>query len=102
MGILSSLIMFGAFNFELLFAAISNQTRPQVVDSGTAPRYWCKVITLATLADQLAIAVEDEAEQAGGAAVLLIYLLNPVKELSGKLRNLNNLHPCCSEGSLGG
>ena len=54
------------------------------------------------LADQLAIAVEGEIEQADGAAVLFKYLLNPVKELSGELRRLNNLHPCCSAGSPGG
>ena len=39
-----------------------------------------------TLADQLAIAVEDKAEQAGDAAVLLKYLLNSAKELSGALK----------------
>ena len=55
-----------------------------------------------TLADQLAIAVEDEVGQAGGAAVLFKYLLYPVKELSGELRCTNNLDPCCSAGSLGG
>ena len=38
--------------------------------------------------------MKDEAEQAGGAGVLLKYLLNPVKELSGELRRLNNLYPC--------
>ena len=64
--------------------------RPQVADSGTAPRYRSQVITLA---DQLVIAVEDEAGQAGGAAVLFKYLLYPVKELSGDLRRLNNLYP---------
>ena len=46
-----------------------------------------------TLADQQAIAVEDEAGQAGGAAVLFKCRLNPVKELSGELRCLNNLYP---------
>ena len=51
------------------------------------------------LADQLAIAVEDEVQQAGDAAVLLKCLLNPVKELSGELRHLNNLYPCSSAGS---
>ena len=51
--------------------------------------------------DQLAITVEDEAEQADGA-VLLKYLLSPVKELSGELRHLNNLYLCCSTGSPGG
>ena len=55
-----------------------------------------------TPADQLAIAVEDEVEEAGGAAVLLKYLLNPVKELSGESRRLNNLYPFCSIGSPGG
>ena len=70
---------------------------PQVTDSGTAPRYRSQVITLA---DQLAIAAEDEAGQAGGAAVLFKCLLYPVKELSGESRRLNNLDPCCSAGSL--
>ena len=42
-----------------------------------------------TLVDQLAIAVEDEVGQAGGAAVLFKYLSYPVKELSGKLRHLS-------------
>ena len=55
-----------------------------------------------TLADQLVIAVEVEFEQAGGASVLLKYLFNPVKELLGELRHLNNLYPCCSTGSSGG
>ena len=55
-----------------------------------------------TLTDQLAIAVEDAVEQTGDAAVLLKYLLNPVKELSGELRHLNNLYTCCSAGSPGG
>ena len=54
-----------------------------------------------TLAVQLAINVEDEVRQEGGAAVLFKYLLNPVKELSGELRCLNNLYPCCSTGSPG-
>ena len=54
-----------------------------------------------TPTDQLAIAVEDETEQEGGAAVLLKYLLNPVKELSSKLRCLANLYHCCSKGSQG-
>ena len=72
--------------------------RPQVADSGTAPRYRSQVTTLA---DQLAIAAEDEVEQAGDAAVLFKYLLNPVKELSGEMRLLN-LYPCCSAGSPGG
>ena len=44
-------------------------------------------------AEQLTIAVEGEVEQAGGAAVLMKYLLNPEKELSGELRRLNNLYP---------
>ena len=52
-----------------------------MADSGTAPRYRSQVITLA---DQLAIAVEDEVEQAGGAAVLFKYLLNPLKEPDGR------------------
>ena len=47
-------------------------------------------------------AVGDEAGQAGGAAVLFTYLLNPVKELSHELRRLKHLYPCCSAGSLGG
>ena len=55
-----------------------------------------------TLAEHLAIAVEDEVGQAGGAAVLFKYLLNPVKELSGELGHLNSLYPCCSAGSPGG
>ena len=55
-----------------------------------------------TLADQLVIAAEDEVGQAGGAAVLLKCLLYPLKELSGELRRLNNLYPCCNAGSLGG
>ena len=45
-----------------------------------------------TLADQLAIAVEDEVGQAGGAAVLFKCLLYPVKKLSGEWRRLNNLY----------
>ena len=69
-----------------------------MADSGTAPRYRSQVITLA---DQPAIAVEDEVGQAGGAAVLFKCLLNPVKELSGELRRLNNLYPCSSAGSRG-
>ena len=48
---------------------------------------------------QMAIAVEDEVEEAGGAADLLKYLLNPVKKLSGELRCLD--HPFCSADSLG-
>ena len=64
---------------------ISNPARPQVVDSGRAPRYRSGVITPT---DQLVIAVEDNAGQEGGGSVLL----NPVKELSGELRRLNNLH----------
>ena len=78
---------------------ISNPARPQVVDSVTVPRYRSQVITLS---DQLAIAAEDEVGQAGGAAVLFKCRLNPVKELSGELRCLNNLYPCCSTGSPGG
>ena len=72
-----------------------NPARPQGVDS----RYSSQMITPA---DQLAIAAKDEAEQAGGAALLLKYLLNSVKELSGELRRLNNLYPCCSAGGVGG
>ena len=53
-----------------------------MADSGTAPRYRSQMITLA---DQPAIAVEDEVGQAGGAAVLFKCLLNTVKELSGEL-----------------
>ena len=70
-----------------------------MADSGTAPRYSSQVITLA---DQLAIAVEDEVGQAGGAAVFFKCLLYPVKELSGESRRLNNLYPCCNTGSPGG
>ena len=51
-----------------------------------------------TVAGPLAKAVEDEVEQAGGAAVLLKYLVNPVKELSGELRRVNNLYSCSSAG----
>ena len=80
-------------------ATISNPAAPQVADSGTAPRFYSQVITLA---DQVAIAVEDEVGQAGGAAVLFKCLLNPVKELTGETRRLNNLYPCCSAGSVGG
>ena len=80
-------------------ATISIPVRPQVADSGTAPRCRSQVITLV---DQLVIAEEDEVEQAGGAAVLFKCLLNPVKELSGESRRLNNLYPCCSAGSLRG
>ena len=69
-----------------------------MADSGTAPRYRSKVVTLA---DQLAIAVEEEVEQADGGSVLLKYLLNPVKELSSEMRCFNNLHPCCRAGSQG-
>ena len=54
-----------------------------------------------TLAHQQTIAVEDEVDQAGGAAVLFKYLLNLVKELSGEFRRLNDLYPCCSAGSPG-
>ena len=46
--------------------------------------------------------VEDEIEQAGGAAVLFKYIFNPVKELSGELRCLSNFYPCCSASSPGG
>ena len=55
-----------------------------------------------TPADQLAIAAEDEVGQAGGGDVLFKYTLNPVKELSGESRHLNNLYPCCSAGNPGG
>ena len=55
-----------------------------------------------TIMDQLVVAVEDEEEQAGSAAVLFKYLLNPGKELSGELMFLNNLYPCCSAGSARG
>ena len=78
---------------------VSNPARPQVADSGTAPRYRSRVITFV---DQPAIAAEDEVGQAGGAAVLFKCLLYQVKELSGESRRLNNLYPCCSAGSLGG
>ena len=63
------------------------------------PRYRSQVITLV---DQLVIAAEDEVGQAVGVAVLFKFLLYPVKELSGESRRLNNLHPCCSAGSLRG
>ena len=53
-----------------------------MADSGTAPRYRSEVIVLA---DEQAIAVEDEVGQAGGTAVLSECLLNPMKELSGEL-----------------
>ena len=43
--------------------------------------------------DQLVTAAKDEVEQAGGATVLLKYLLNPVEELSDMLRRLKNLYP---------
>ena len=76
-----------------------NPACPQVLDSGTAPRHRSWVITLV---DQLTIAVEDEVGQAGSAAVLFKYLVNPVKELSGELRCLSNLYLCCSAGSPGG
>ena len=52
-----------------------------------------------TLSDQAAIAAEDEVGQAGGAAVLFKYLLNPAKELPGELKGLNILYPCCGAGS---
>ena len=52
--------------------------------------------------EQMVTVVEDEAEQAGSAAVLLKYVVNPVKELLGELKRLNNLCPCCSVGSPGG
>ena len=52
-----------------------------MADSGMAHRYSGWVITPA---DQLAIAVEDETDQAGSAAVLMKYFLNPAKEQSGE------------------
>ena len=54
-----------------------------------------------TPADQQAVALEDEVEQAGVASVLLKYPLDPANELSGKLRRLNILYPCRSAGSPG-
>ena len=63
-----------------LGATISSAARPQVADSGTAPRHRSEVITSA---DQLDIAAKDAADQAGDAAVVLKYLLYLVKELSG-------------------
>ena len=56
---------------------------------------------MSTPADQSAIGAEDEDVQTGGAAVLLKYLLYPMKELSGKLGRLNNFNTCCSAGSPG-
>ena len=50
-----------------------------------------------TLADQLAIAAEDEVGQAGGAAVLFKCLLYPVKELSGDLRRLRTSTPAAAQ-----
>ena len=44
-----------------------------------------------TLVYQLAIAVEDEVGQTGGAAVPFKCLVYPVKELSGESRGLNNI-----------
>ena len=44
-----------------------------------------------TLKDPLTTVIEDVAERAGGAVVLLKYLSNPVKELSDKLGHLRNL-----------
>ena len=58
-------------------APISNPARPQVTDSGTAPRYRSWVITLA---DRLATAVEDDFNQADGPAVLFKYPLSPAIE----------------------
>ena len=43
------------------------------------------------------IAVEDEVEQAGGAAVFFKCLLNPVKELSSSALCLNPQSTCCQE-----
>ena len=43
---------------------------------------WCIRAQVITLADQPAIAAEDEFGQAGDAAVLFQCLLYPVKELS--------------------
>ena len=68
-------------------------------DGRTAPRYRSLVITLS---DQLAIVVEHEVGQAGGAAVLFKYLLNPVKEHPGELRRLDNFYPYCGAANLGG
>ena len=55
-----------------------------------------------TPAGQLLIAAEHGARQAGGAAVLLNDLVRPVKELSGDLRLLSNLYPCCRAGGPAG
>ena len=62
-------------------ATISKPGRPQMVDGAMAPRYNSRP-KLITLADQLAIALEDEVEQAGAATVLSLYLLNPVRCLA--------------------
>ena len=51
--------------------------------------------------DQQVIAVDGEVEQPGSVVVLLKYLLNPVKELSGEFRCLNMFYPCCSAGAPG-
>ena len=51
-----------------------------MVDGGMAPRYNSRP-KLITLADRLAMALEDEVEQAG-AVVLSITLLNPVRCLA--------------------
>ena len=40
-------------------------------------------LTKQLVADQLTIAAEGEAEQAGGAATSMTYLQNPTKQLSG-------------------
>ena len=48
------------------------------------------------------MAVEDEVGQAGGAPALFKYLSNPVKELSGELRCLNNLYPAAAQVFPGG
>ena len=55
-----------------------------------------------TTTDQLAVAAEDEVEQADAIAVLFKYLLSSLKELLGELRRLNNLFLCCTAGSSGG
>ena len=53
-----------------------------MANSGTAPRYRSQMITLA---DQLAIAAEDEVGQAGGAAVLF---LMPLMSSEGTVRRI--------------
>ena len=73
----------------LSYLTVSNPARPQVADSGTAPGCRSYVITPI---GPLAIAVEDEDEQAGGASVVLKYL-------SGESRCRNSLYLYCSAGS---